>query len=108
MRFSRFRFEVLISASTATALRPSLFPAIDLIIPPSPIRRQDAYTRVVTMKFRRFVLKKLWFRRLLVGLSVLVTIPVSAWAQVTASISGKVEDASSTGVPVASVTVKSL
>jgi hypothetical protein len=39
---------------------------------------------------------------------VLVTIPVTAWAQVTASISGKVVDASNTGVQGASVTVKSL
>ena len=39
---------------------------------------------------------------------MLVTIPVTAWAQVTASISGKVVDASNTGVQGASVTVKSL
>src|SRR5664279_5548216 len=53
-------------------------------------------------------LKKFCFHSLLIGLSVLVTVPMSAWAQVTASISGKVEDASSAGVQGASVTVKSL
>ncbi|MBI2818964.1 MAG: carboxypeptidase regulatory-like domain-containing protein, partial [Acidobacteria bacterium] len=48
------------------------------------------------------------FRSLFLGVSVLVASPGSAWAQVAATISGRVEDASGGAVPGVTVTVRNL
>jgi hypothetical protein len=50
----------------------------------------------------------LWLPGLVLGLLAVVTPPAPTFAQVTASISGKVEDASTAGARGATVTVKSL
>src|SRR3990170_3673092 len=54
------------------------------------------------------VSRRLWFLSFSLGILVLGATPGSAWAQVAASISGKVEDASGGAVSGAAVTARSL
>ncbi len=56
----------------------------------------------------RFLSRGLWFLSLFLGVLALVASSGSGWAQVAATISGKVEDASGAAVVDATVTVKSL
>src|ERR1035438_9950522 len=54
----------------------------------------------------RFTAWRLWLLSLFLAVPVLLACPDAGWAQVSAAISGRVEDASGAGVGGATVTVK--
>src|SRR5712692_4189549 len=59
-------------------------------------------------RINELVSRRLWLLSLWLGILVLVASAGSAWAQVAASISGRVEDPSGAAVPAATVTVRNV